>query len=346
MNRRTGSVLAVLALTAAACAAGPTTAETESADAAGSAPGTGATTTTVAETTTTTIAAATTATTQAPAPTTTTTTEAPVAPSEGLTTLQAAISQSAAVTSGRMEGIIQVTGLDAAEGPAELTIPFGGAFDNAAGNFSFYMDMSGIAAAAAEDGEITPELAELFGDMEVRQIGETAYLKFPLFTMLFGAETEWISMPADEDATGGFVMTSPSNPSEILESFQDVGATVEVIGAETVNGVQATHYRAVFDMEALLAEATPEERARLEAQGPLPTDAMPMDLWISDAGHVVRFVMEIDGSAVEAAPGESFDRMLLQYDLFDLGESIVIEPPPAAEVTDLEDLEGSFGFDA
>ncbi len=344
MIRRTGPVLIAAALVAAACAAGPTTAETEP---AGSAPATSeTTTTTVAPQTTTTDAAATTTTKQEAAPATTTTTGAPVAATEELATLQAALAQSAEVTSGRMEGIIQISGLDASEGPTELTIPFGGSFDNAAGNFSFYMDMSGIAAAAAEDEEIPAEFAELFGDMEVRQIGDTAYLKFPLFTMLFGAETEWISMPADEDATGGFVATSPSNPSEILESFQDVGATVEVIGVETVNGVQATHYRAVFDMEALLAEATPEERARLEAQGPLPADALPMDLWISEAGHVVRFVMEIDGTGVATAPGESFDRMLMQYDLFDLGEAIVIEPPPAAEVTDIEDLEGSFGFEA
>jgi hypothetical protein len=56
--------------------------------------------------------------------------------------------------------------------------------------------------------------------------------------------------------------------------------------------------------------------------------------------------MEIDGTGVATAPGESFDRMLMQYDLFDLGEAIVIEPPPAAEVTDIEDLEGSFGFEA
>jgi len=342
MKRRIALVLALVALVASACAAGPTT-ETESSQAAGAAQGAPSTTTTAVEaaaTTTTTLAATTTTTIESTTPTT----EAAEPASEELATLQAAMAQSAEVTSGRMEGIIEISGLDPAEGFTEMSIPFGGAFDNASGNFSFYMDLSGIAAAAEASGEMPAEFADLFGDMEVRQIGDIAYLKFPLFTMLFGAETEWISMPADEDATGGFVMTSPSNPSEILDSFQDVGATVEAIGTEAVNGVQATHYRAVFDMEALLAQATPEERARLEAQGPLPTEAMPMDIWISEAGHVVRFVMEIDGSAVETAPGESFDRMLMRYDLYDLGEAIVIEPPPPAEVTDLEDLEG-LGFD-
>ena len=243
-----------------------------------------------------------------------------------------------------MEGLILMTGLDPSQGLDELRIPFGGAFDNAAGNFSFYMDMSSIAAAAGD--ELPPEFAGLFDEMEVRQIGDTAYMRFGLFAMLFGAETEWISMPADEggDATADFSMASPGNPAEILASFEEAGATVEVLGTESVNGVIATHYRAVFDMEALLATATPEERARLEAQGPLPTDALPMDVWISEDGFVVRFVMTIDGSSVQTAPGESFESMTMQYDLFNLGGDVTIEPPPASDVTDIEDLGGSFGF--
>jgi len=259
--------------------------------------------------------------------------------------MQSAFERSAEVTTGRMEGLIEVSGLDPSQGFTEMVIPFGGAFDNASGNFSFYMDMTSIAAAAGD--ELPPEFADLFGEMEVRQIGDTAYIKFPLFTALFGAETPWISMPAEEgDAASGFMTTSPGNPSDILGSFEDAGATVDVIGTETVNGVNTTHYRAVFDMETLLAQATPEERAQLEAQGPIPADSMPMDVWISDDGFVVRFVMEIDGSAVETTPEESFDRMLLQYDLFDLGSDVVIEPPPPGEVTDVEELEGSFGFEA
>jgi len=347
MNRHSAPILVAIALVASACAAEPATTETTfGASSNAQAPAETTTTTTAAETTTTTTTpAATTTTTEAPVETTTSTTLAPEAKSEELATLQTAMANSAEVTSGRMEGLIEMTGLDPAQGPTEISIPFGGAFDNASGNFSFYMDLSAIATAAEESGEMPPEFAEMFGNMEVRQIGDTAYLQFPLFSMLFGVETPWISMPAEEDATGGLVTTSPSNPSEILESFQDVGATVEDLGTETVNGVQATHYRAVFDMEALMASATSEERARLEAQGPLPTDAMPMDIWISEAGYVVRFVMEIDGNAVETEPGESFGRMLMRYDLFDLGESIVIEAPHASEVTDLEELEGSFGLD-
>lgn len=342
MTKRTGWIIAAFALTVGACGAG-TNDDSFDPIADGSPVTEAAPVTTAPSTTTTSVSPATTTT----APTTTTqptTTTTTASGSPELLAMQSAFERSAEVTTGRMEGLIEVSGLDPSQGFTEMVIPFGGAFDNASGNFSFYMDMTSIAAAAGD--ELPPEFADLFGEMEVRQIGDTAYLKFPLFTALFGAETPWISMPAEEgDVASGFMTTSPGNPSDILGSFEDAGATVEVIGTETVNGVNTTHYRAVFDMEALLAEATPEERDRLEAQGPIPADSMPMDVWISDDGFVVRFVMEIDGSAVETTPDESFDRMLLQYDLFDLGSDVVIEPPPPGEVTDIEELEGSFGFE-
>lgn len=267
------------------------------------------------------------------------------APSESaeLGALKAAFALSADVASGRMEGSIEMFGVVGPAGATDLVIPFGGAFDNESGDFSFSMDLSGAMAAAGD--QLPPEFAALMGEMELRQIGETSFMKFPFFTQMLGADTPWISMPADQDdATNGFTMTSPVNPSEILGSFEDAGATVEVIGRETVNGTEATHYRAVFDTETLLAQASPEEREQLESQGPLPTEALPMDVWISDDGLVIRFVMEIDGDSFDAGPDEQFDRMLMRYDMFDLNEQITIEPPPASEVTDLSDEFNSIGI--
>lgn len=344
MNKTLVVLIALIAAAAAACGASPATTTvaaqptTTTQGSTSTAAGTEATTTTAAPSTT-----------AAPTTTdagTTTTTEADATPtdSDELGLFNAALAASAEVTSGRMEGLIEMTGLDPASGLTEFSMPFGGAFDNATGNFSFYMDLSAMAEAAGD--EIPPEFAELFGEMEVRQIGDRAYMKFGFFNMFLGAETEWLAMPADDGTTTAqdFTMTSPTNPSEFLGSFEGAGATVEVVGAETVNGVQATHYRAVFDTEALLASATPEERAQLEAQGPLPADVLPLDVWISDAGFVVRFVMEIDGTGISTEPGESFESMTMRYDLYDLNEAVTIEPPPASETTDIEDLEGAFSF--
>ncbi|MFV1998809.1 MAG: hypothetical protein ACC654_00440 [Acidimicrobiia bacterium] len=332
MSRRIIAIVFGVVLVASACA------QANDADKE-----TGATTTLaiVADSTTST-SQATPSTTLAPETTTTATVSTE---SAGASALKAAFARSADVISGRMEGSFEVSGLDASTGLTEMVVPFGGAFDNTSGDFSFSMDLSSAMAAAGD--ELPPEFAGLLGEMEVRQIGETTFIKFPFFNQFLGADTPWISMPTDQnDPTSGFTMTSPVNPSEILGSFEDAGATVEVIGVETVNGVDATHYRAIFDTAALLAQASPEERARLEAQGPLPTESLPMDVWISDDGLVIRFIMEIDGDSVDAAPGEGFGQMLMRYDMFDLNAGVVIEPPPPGEVTDVNDLDSFFGFEA
>lgn len=336
MTNRLAMMIAVLVLVVSACAEGDNAAQ----DTLAGSDTSSSTTVAVANTTAATTTTGSPATTVAP-----TTTVDQVTESSDITALRAAFAASADVTSGRMEGTIEVTGLDPSMGLAELVMPFGGSFDNESGDFSFYMDMSGAAAAAGD--EIPAEFGDLFGEMEVRQIGETSYVKFPFFGMFLGADTPWISMPADEsDPTGGFAMTSPGNPTEILGSFEDAGATVEVIGAEAINGVNATHYRVVFDTETLLAEATPEELEQLEEQGPIPIDELPMDVWISEDGLVVRFIMEIDGDSIETEAGEGFGHMSMRYDMFELNSSIVIDPPAADEVTDVDDLEFSFGFDA
>ena len=53
-------------------------------------------------------------------------------------------------------------------------------------------------------------------------------------------------------------------------------------------------------------------------------------------------VMEIDASM---APEGDFDTMSVRYDMFDIGQPVVVEAPPADQVTAIEDLEfGSFDF--
>ncbi|MCL1595623.1 MAG: hypothetical protein M3132_14845 [Actinomycetia bacterium] len=341
MIKRLGLLLVVVVLTASACADAGSTGE----DAAGASPSStavvtpsqaGMTSMPVPQVTTT-----------SPEPVTTTssptTTITNSAESDVSIVLRNAFAESAAVSSGRMEGSIEMIGAGTDSAVPNLVFSFGGAFDNVSGDFSFFLDMSGVIDATSD--EIPPELAGMFDEMEVRQIGETSYVKFGLFNQFLGGTTPWISMPADEsDPTAGFA-TAPANPSEILESFESAGATVEAVGPETVNGVETTRYRAMFDMESLLANATPEELEKLEAQGPLPVDVMPMDVWISEDGLVVRFVMEIDGDSVEVDPVDSFDRMTMQYDMFDLNQPVVIEVPPESDITDVADLEAVFGFD-
>ncbi len=302
-------LLAALALIAAACG-GETAVETTTTAAAD-----GATTTTAAATGTTTTAA----------PDETTTTAGGGGSNATLASLQNSLAQSGEATKGRMAGMIAITG--SADFPGEtFELKFSGAFDNEAGNFSFIMDLSSMAAQLGE--EIPPELGDLFGEMEIRTIGDTSYIRFGLLTMFLGPDVEWVATSAEEgvDATSGLTGATPSNPADFLEFFEDAYGTVEELGEETLRGVKTTHYLVTFDMEELRANATPEQLAEIDEQD-LPFDELPMDLWISDDGLVHKYRLEIDGTKVDVPADEAFESMIMEFEMFDYGEDIVIEAP-------------------
>jgi hypothetical protein len=278
---------------------------------------------------------------------TTTTTEAPAttAPDADNGSLLASLDASTEITSGRLEGFIEMTGLDDSEtGVSEATILFSTSF-NATGDSTFLMDMSSFMGSIETDDSdpFTAIAAGMFGEMEFRQIGETAYVKMPFFTAMLGAETEWLSMPADEgESFANDFQTVPTDPNEMIATFDEQGATVEEVGKETVNGVDATHYRVSLDIQAM--DLTAEERAELAESGIVADGVIPLELWVSEAGFVVRMIMEIDGSGSDAPTGEQFDTMTFRYDFFDVNGDIVIEVPPASQVTSIDGLEDAFGF--
>jgi hypothetical protein len=252
-----------------------------------------------------------------------------------LASLQNSLSQTRDATKGRMEGMISITG--SADLPGQtFTLPFTGAFDNEAGNFSFLMDMSFMAAQSGE--VVPPEMADLLGEMEIRTIGDTSYIRFGLLAMFLGPDVEWVATSVEEgaDATGGLAGTTPSNPADFLEFFEEANGTVEELGRETLRGVETTHYLVTFDMEELLANATPEERAEIESQQ-LPLDELPMDLWISDDGLVHKYRIEVDGTKLDVPQEEAFESMIMEFEMFDYGEDIVIEAPE--NFTEMENLD-------
>lgn len=327
--RKPISLLAVLALVALVAACSEAAEDTTATTAA----------TTVAETTPTTApsttAPDTTPDTTAPADTTATTAGGE-APSGGdLEVLRRAMETSTENQASRIEGSMTV---ELPDGTGTAEMPMSMTMDPETGNTSMTVDMAAMAAAGGE--EVPPELAEMMGEMEVREIDEMVYMRFPFFTAFLGAETEWISMPAEEgdDVTGDLGSgAAQADPTSFLDNLSDVEGNVEVLGTEDVRGTSTTHYRLNVD-ESWQDQLTEEELAELEEQGPLPDDSFPMDLWVSDDGLVHR--MSISFQGIE---GEDFTSMTMTFDLFDFGQPQTIEPPPADQVTDMSELEVPLG---
>ena len=333
MSKKRFATMWLLAAALAACSGGTTTEDTTE-----TAPPTTAvveTTTTVEETTTTTV----------PETTTTTagTTTTGASGGEGdLSIIQEAMAQSSEQKPARIEGTMEISGMEGA-GDAVLEMPFSMSVDNATGNSAIVMDFSGMAELGG--AEIPAEFGDLFGDFEIRSIDGTDYIKFGFFNTFLGADTEWVSTPSEgEDVADDFGTSAPNDPAQYLDSLSDAEGEVENLGTEDLRGTQVTHYRVLVDSD-YLADLSEEERAELEAQGPLPTGEFPLEVWIDDERTIHRFLMTIDGESVteESLEGtEAFGSMTMQFDFFDFGGSVEIEAPPADQVTDMESLEGGF----
>lgn len=328
------SALCAGLLLLAACGGGDDSADTTVPEAATTVSSTG--TTGAAPSTTTTVAPSTTV------PQTTTT-----AGSTGqgdMASLIASLNTGSEPTSGRMEGSFEVTGLsEEANGLTEGTIYFSSVFDTASGNSTFTMDMSSMMDSADfdEDDPFAEAAAGMFTEIEVREIGDTSYIKFPFFAAMSGADTEWISMPAEEGEEFSAEFDMSADPMELVEELRDSSATVELVGPDAVNGVDATHYRLLVDGEEL--DSAVPDNSGLGDPSSIGSVEVPVSLWVSDDGYIVRMVMEFDGSAMDAAAEDEFETMTVTYDILEINGDVVIEPPPADQVTDMSGLEGGFG---
>ena len=293
--------------------------------------------------------AATSTTTETPTVESTTTTAVETGELSEVDALLASIKTDDEITSARVDGTISITGLDGQDGgPSNMTMTFSTAFDTETGNSSMLMDTSSLAESVPTDpSDPFAEFgAAMMGEMEFRQVGDRSYIRAGFFSLLLGNETEWISMPAEDgdEFSAGFE-AAPTDPHEVLGTYEGAAAEVEDLGEESVNGTTATHYRISVDATALLQELSAEERAEAEASGVLAIGILPIDLWITDAGYLVRMIMEIDGSEAASPEGE-VETMRMSFGMFDINRPVSIEAPPASQVTAVEDLDmGGFGFD-
>ena len=113
----------------------------------------------------------------------------------------------------------------------DMKMVFATAFDAATGNSSFLMDMSSLEGAidAESDDPFAALASGLLGEMEFRQVGDRMYTKSGFFGLMFGTESEWISMPADEGAefASGFE-SAPTDPNEFIGTYEGADAVVNV----------------------------------------------------------------------------------------------------------------------
>jgi hypothetical protein len=124
-------------------------------------------------------------------------------------------------------------------------------------------------------------------------------------------------------------MAQSISPEQGLEMMKDSIESVEVVGQEDVAGIPTTHYALTLDLSAI-GEALGQELGQDAGPTALPTDATSItsDYWVDEDNRIVKTSTEVMGFTTESVYSDWDD------------ESIVIEAPSGAELTDKDPFAG------
>ncbi len=261
--------------------------------------------------------------------------------------LSRSASASADATSGRFAFDMEI-GFPGADEPMSLSGE--GAFDEPSERASFAVDMSAFAqllggffsAFAGPNAEDAPDFDDPSAwQIEIVQDGKVSYVRFPAVSEKLPEGKSWIRNDGEGVKVDGFEFgeledVASSDPRQLLQMLEAAGGDVETVGVEELRGTETTHYRATIDPAEYSTTATPEE---LEKLGPLAEQLksgvaeVPIDVWLDGEGLVRKISIEV--SAEEQGQVGSAS---LSFELWDYGEDVEIDLPPADEVVDASAL--------
>ena len=181
--------------------------------------------------------------------------------------------------------------------------------------------------------------------VELIQDGDTGYMRLPALDAQLPEGKSWVRTEEGSKSGGdgfeGFDQLAKSDPRELLETLRAVSGDIETVGSEQLRGVETTHYRAVVD---------PAELAKLEASKPAGPQtlvdqfaaqsglgAIPVEVWLDASGLVRKLSMEV--TATEPGTTRS-SAVSVGFELWDYGEAVEIQLPPAEQVADASALRG------
>jgi len=192
------------------------------------------------------------------------------------------------------------------------------ALDNAT-TAKLSMDLGGSGGSAEGEADYTkspPELAmtmklpELGGDVEVRMVAGTMYMK----SASFG--DKWVSASLDDPISPLGSLGGLFDMTKDLQAFADA-VTSATRASDDVDGETLERYTATVDTQKLLASMP----ALSSAAGSLPK-TMTQEWWFDDDGLIRKF-----------SGGFGTSEMTMTFS--DWGDNVSIGAPPADEVTSM-----------
>jgi hypothetical protein len=152
-----------------------------------------------------------------------------------------------------------------------------------------------------------------------------------------------LSKAAQAMGAGGSQLSSfdQTDPTQFLSYLRASSGGVTKLGQESVEGVQATHYRATIQLSHILERYPSAQQAAMRsALAKLGNgDSIPVDAWVDAQGRVRREQVQIGSTAAgSTAPGGAGATGAvggtITIDFQSFGPVPPIVPPPANEVVD------------
>jgi len=244
---------------------------------------------------------------------------------------QAAVEEAATKTSDAGSARVSFTGTVAGVPGGPFTMTGEGEFAGQRGRMTF--DMSEFAEGTG---------GAFGGEMEMVMDRFVIYMKFPpeLAAQLPGGKA-WLKIDLREagKALGldleELLQFQQADPTQSLQYLRGASDDFERVGSEQVRGVETTHYRGTVDLHKVAEQAPEGARATFERIIDLMgVSKLPVEVWIDDEGLARRMKYE---QPLPAADG-SQATMELTMEMYDFGVEVDVEPPPANEVTDIQEL--------
>ena len=225
--------------------------------------------------------------------------------------------------------------VDMLGGAQDISITSEGAVDFEAKASTMTMDMSALGAQAG------------MGELEILTEGTTIYMKFPNYQQM-GIPTEWVKVDLEKMAgLPGMESLSQMNsndPNRQLDMLRGVSDEVEEIGTEDVRGTETTHYKATIEIDKAVEAMPSEAQAALSKQfETLGLETIPTEIWLDEEGLLRRQKITTDLSKAQgaaAAGGQAPTEAVIDIEFYEFGAEVNVEPPPANEVTDFNELQG------
>jgi hypothetical protein len=263
--------------------------------------------------------------------------------------LAASASTSAEATSGRFSFDLSFMFAGADE---PLALSGEGAFDTASRRASFSVDMSSLAKLLGgfvsgfpgADKSDLPDFDDPAGwKVEIVQDGKVGYIRLPAIDGQLPEGKTWVRGTAGDVKAGGFDLKkldsfTQNDPRDVLEALRGLSGDIETVGSEELRGVETTHYRALLDPAQLVREATATNAdavSILDRLSQTGVDEVPLDVWIDGNGLVRKLALDVDVPEETSGQGGSLS---LAFELWDYGERVEIDVPPAARVADASAL--------